>query len=187
MMPVFVSPDTFVIMALGWSGKLSTDNILSISSLLKISIVTLPFQAITIMSIAAFNARKETNLSMKISLIGFIFLLPSCWWFGKYYGVLGIVSAILLCSILISMVFLWLLYKRYPNIFTSTFFLVPVMVSISSLSVSSGVIFFKLSLNARFIMLITSMVLFLVFFVWQTKLVDIKLTRLFRKAKEITA
>ena len=92
MSVIIINSTTIVELVYGW-GEMSENNLSNIALLLTVSVLSLPFQAITIMLISAFNAQNDTKTPIKLGFFSVTFLFFACWYSGETFGLQGIISA----------------------------------------------------------------------------------------------
>lgn len=130
--PILVSPETFVSVVYQWGDGISDKEVQDIANLLQVGVLILPFQAVIAMSLAAFNAKKKTKFPMFVGMIGFILLLPLCWFGQNIFGLIGVIWAMLLVYVLVSMVLLHALRKEQTQLALSAlFFAVAISLTLS--------------------------------------------------------
>ncbi|MDQ7059366.1 MAG: lipid II flippase MurJ [Ghiorsea sp.] len=134
MGPILAAPEVFVSVVYGWGDNIASEKMDTISMLLQVGIVSLPFQAVLAMCVAAFNARKRTKVPMMISFVGFVLLIPICWLAEVYFALFGAVSAIVACYIAVSGVLLFVLRKECKSMPILSLFRVPTVVLILTFS-----------------------------------------------------
>jgi len=109
---VLPSAETLVKIIFGWSDNISGEKILVISELLQIGIMILPFQAVIAMSLAALNARKETKVSIIVSMLGFVVVLVGGQWAASTLGIVGVMVFVLAGYAFVGLTLLYILHKR---------------------------------------------------------------------------
>jgi len=117
MVCIYSAADSFIYLVYGW-GDIDADHLSDISSVLSIAILSLPFQAVIAMLVATCNAKKNTSMPLKASLIGLVGLLILCWIFEKSFGLDGVVIALVI-SYLVVMFSLFIIKdqkKIYANL-----------------------------------------------------------------------
>ncbi len=145
MGPIIASPETFVNVVYSWGDSIPTEKISSISMLLKIGIMILPFQAVIAMCVAAFNAQKNTKFPMKVNMIGFVLLVPLCWWAQEHFGLLGVVSAVAIGYAGISISLLYALRVSYNDLPLLSLFVIPGLFLVITFCMSLLVVTLKFS------------------------------------------
>jgi len=136
MGPIIASPETFVNVVYGWGDSIPAEKISAISMLLKTGIIILPFQAVIAMSVAAFNAQKNTKFPMQVGGIGFVLLVPVCWWAQESFGLLGIVSAVLIGYAGVSMSLLLAIRASCSKLSFFYLFTIPFVFFVSTFLIS---------------------------------------------------
>ena len=109
MIPIFLSPETFVFPVYGWSSSLDADSLRMISHLTQFSVLILPMQAFVLMAMAQFNARKETKVTVWVSLMGMSSLIISATWAVNSFGLFGLIFAIIGSLTLMSVAYILVL------------------------------------------------------------------------------
>ena len=109
MIPIFLSPETFVFLVYGWSSSLDADSLRMISHLTQFSVLILPMQAFVLMAMAQFNARKETKVTVWVSLMGMSSLIISATWAVNSFGLFGLIFAIIGSLTLMSVAYILVL------------------------------------------------------------------------------
>ena len=133
MSVIIINSETIVALVYGW-GEMSENNLSNIALLLMVSVLSLPFQATTIMLISAFNAQNDTKTPIKLGFFAVSFLLFSCWYGGETLGLKGIVLAFVL-SHLFMFIGLLLTFKlskkndRFDIDLGITGFILPVIIA----------------------------------------------------------
>ena len=80
-----------------------------ISHLTQFSVLILPMQAFVLMAMAQFNARKETKVTVWVSLMGMSSLLISGTWAVNSFGLFGLIFAIIGSLTLMSVAYILVL------------------------------------------------------------------------------
>lgn len=114
---IYSAADSFIYLVYGW-GEIGAEQLSNVSSILSIVVFSLPLQAVIAMLVTTCNAKKNTYMPLKASLIGLFSLLILCWFFEKSYGLNGVVIALVISYlvVIISLFFIKDQKKIYANL-----------------------------------------------------------------------
>lgn len=98
----------------GW-GKIEYVKLQEIGLLLSIAVISLPFQALSGIMSAAYNAAKKTSVVLVVNTIGIIFFVIIGYFMIHKYSLSGLMVSLVL-SYLIMMVMLFVVMKKYLDI-----------------------------------------------------------------------
>lgn len=94
-------------------GAVSEDTSSKIGLLAMIGFLSLPFQGISSLLVAAYNARKDTATPFYISLSALIIYIPIAYIMRKLFGLYGLMSGISSIYLYIAILQIFLLNKKY--------------------------------------------------------------------------
>lgn len=106
MVPLMIAPQLFVSFVYGWADKMDAHSLQEISELARYAALVLPTQAFIFMAMAALNARGETQINMRISLLGIVLLVCLSAWTGNQFGLVGVILAVVVVLFVIDVVFI---------------------------------------------------------------------------------
>jgi len=96
----------------GW-GQMQKSQTDTIGILLAIGMFALPFQGVSSVIVAIFNAKKDIKAMIPVNLIAVILFLTGGWIVGKRWGLSGLMLAIVITYILVSVLQIYILSKRH--------------------------------------------------------------------------
>ena len=85
----------------------------SIALLVSIGIVILPAQGILLLTTALANAKRDTRLPFHCSLVGVMVFVPLAWFLFRYYGLIGVMAALVAVYWLMMGVQITLIHRRH--------------------------------------------------------------------------
>lgn len=104
--------DLFAQIAFGW-GKMNHGNVRAIGGLFAIGLLSLPFQGLSSLLLAIFNAKGDTATPLRVNIWALVGFFPISLWLSRWYEIAGVMGGMVLVYACLLAAQAYLLYSRH--------------------------------------------------------------------------